>query len=890
VWVAPFQVTGDRAVVYSPPQASIRRTHVFVDPNQLREIFDEAVGLPIAERSAFLRRIGEQDAALRHEVERLLDAAVVHGSIFDTHFDDISEDAGDATDGRRLALAPGARLGPYEILSKLGSGGMGEVYSAQDTRLDRTVAVKVLPQELIANPTARQRFEREARALAALAHPNICPLFDVGREHDVDYLVMQYVDGETLAARLARGKLPLDQALSYAMAIADALIEAHRNDIVHRDLKPSNIMLTPDGPKLVDFGLAKRPIRAATADVGQSEPITRTGVVLGTVQYMSPEQLEDRGIDERTDIFGFGLVLYEMITGRRAFDGDSDATVIGKILHTNPPAPSFVDPITPRALDELVGRCLAKNPDSRFQSFIAVKERLLATLGLLRAAASDAPPILSRSNFIPARLSVFVVAVLLIGGTALGWRRLARTEDTRLLNDKPVVQRHLTRLTFDAGLQTDATFSPDSRFIAYAADHGGNFDIWVQTVGGSGDPLRVTKSPAVDLSPDWSINGEIVFRSERDGGGLFVVSALGGPERRLTTFGVRPKWSPDGSRVLFMAAEFGPRPGVYVANLDGSAPRRVLERFSNQLLALSAVAWHPDGRRISLLGHTAGDKTPALYTVPLDGGAAIRTSIPEPRAVGVDFAWVPSGDALLLEMSVNNLSNMWRLQIRPETLEVGAVTRLTTGAGQDRGVAVSRDGTRLAFTIKTESLRLWSYPFDATTGRITGPSKPATDPAGTVPFNAALAPDGRHLAYGIRGVGTGRLALWTEDLLTGKRRLLARDDFSRTAPVWSRDSKRLAYQWRRALKEGGGEGTIAVNDVSGEDEHLLGQPSREIAVPSAWSPDSHALLVSSFRSAQPVALKLWRTAAAPHADKTADQIAGDPTYDTLKSDPSRTQT
>jgi hypothetical protein len=196
VWVAPFQVTGDRAVVYSPPQASIRRTHVFVDPNQLREIFDEAVGLPIAERSAFLRRIGEQDAALRHEVERLLDAAVVHGSIFDTHFDDISEDAGDATDGRRLALAPGARLGPYEILSKLGSGGMGEVYSAQDTRLDRTVAVKVLPQELIANPTARQRFEREARALAALAHPNICPLFDVGREHDVDYLVMQYVDGE----------------------------------------------------------------------------------------------------------------------------------------------------------------------------------------------------------------------------------------------------------------------------------------------------------------------------------------------------------------------------------------------------------------------------------------------------------------------------------------------------------------------------------------------------------------------------------------------------------------------------------------------------------------------------------------------------------------------
>jgi serine/threonine protein kinase len=221
---------------------------------------------------------------------------------------------------------------------------------------------------------------------------------------------------------------------------------------------------------------------------------------------MSPEQLEDRGIDERTDIFGFGLVLYEMITGRRAFDGDSDATVIGKILHTNPPAPSFVDPVTPRALDELVGRCLAKNPDSRFQSFIAVKERLLATLGLLRAAASDAPPILSRSNFIPARLSVFVVAVLLIGGTALGWRRLARTEDTRLLNDKPVVQRHLTRLTFDAGLQTDATFSPDSRFIAYAADHGGNFDIWVQTVGGSGDPLRVTKSPAVVFS--WSPRSE----------------------------------------------------------------------------------------------------------------------------------------------------------------------------------------------------------------------------------------------------------------------------------------------------------------------------------------------------------------------------------------------
>jgi len=271
-----------------------------------------------------------------------------------------------------MTLAPGARLGPYEILSAIGAGGMGEVYKAKDARLDRIVAIKVLPSHVASDPDLKQRFEREAKTLAALSHPHICPVFDVGQQDGIDFLVMEYLDGQTLAQRLEKGALPLDQALQYGIQIADALDKAHRKGIIHRDLKPGNVMLTKSGVKLLDFGLAK--LQPAGAVAGMSvaatitSPLTAQGTILGTLHYMAPEQVEGKEADARSDIFSFGAIVYEMTTGKRAFDGKSAASVMAAILEREPPAMSSLQPLTPPALDHVVSQCLAKDPDERWQS------------------------------------------------------------------------------------------------------------------------------------------------------------------------------------------------------------------------------------------------------------------------------------------------------------------------------------------------------------------------------------------------------------------------------------------------------------------------------------------------------------------------------------------
>src|ERR1700676_1882241 len=273
-----------------------------------------------------------------------------------------------------MAILPGLRLGPYEILSAIGAGGMGEVYRAKDTRLDRIVAIKVLPPHLADSPELRERFEREARTIASLNHPHICTLYDIGHQDGTDYLVMEYLEGETLAQRLVKGPLPLDQVLQYAIEIADALDKAHRKGVTHRDLKPGNIMLTKSGTKLLDFGLAKLKQEVAPANVQLSqlptanEPLTAQGTIVGTLQYMPPEQWEGKDVDARTDIFAFGAVVYEIATGKRAFEGKGQASVISAIMSSDPPPISSLQPMTPPALDRIVKRCLAKELDERCQS------------------------------------------------------------------------------------------------------------------------------------------------------------------------------------------------------------------------------------------------------------------------------------------------------------------------------------------------------------------------------------------------------------------------------------------------------------------------------------------------------------------------------------------
>jgi serine/threonine protein kinase len=318
-----------------------------------------------------------------------------------------------------MPILSGKRLGPYEILAAIGAGGMGEVYRAKDTRLNRIVAIKVLPSHLADSPELRERFEREARTIASLNHPHICTLYDVGHQDGTDYLVMEHLEGDTLAQRLLKGPLPLDQVLQYAIEITDALDKAHRKGVTHRDLKPGNIMLTKSGSKLLDFGLAKLKQEVAPANVQLSqlptanEPLTAQGMLVGTLQYMAPEQLEGKQVDSRTDIFAFGTVIYEMATGQRAFQGKSQASVIAKILETDPPPISSLQPMTPPALDRVVKRCLAKEPDERWQSAndLANELKWIAEGGSLAGMAAPVMP--QRKNREP--LAWTVAAFLLVG-------------------------------------------------------------------------------------------------------------------------------------------------------------------------------------------------------------------------------------------------------------------------------------------------------------------------------------------------------------------------------------------------------------------------------------------------------------------------------------------
>ncbi len=325
-----------------------------------------------------------------------------------------------------MTLEPGIRLGPYEVLSALGVGGMGEVYKARDTRLDRTVAVKILPEALAADPQFRERFDREARAISQLDHPHICALYDVGEQAGTAYLVMQHLDGETLTDRLAKGALPIEQALKTAIEIASALDTAHRAGIVHRDLKPGNIMLTKAGAKLLDFGLAKSgaPVvtEAGLSMLPTTPPnLTAQGTILGTFQYMAPEQLEGQEADARTDIFAFGAVLYEMLTGQKAFEGKSQASLIGAILKDSPPAVSTAAPLTPPLLDHIVHTCLAKDPDARWQAMGDVQRQLEWAASSGATAATHTPPRTS-----PRRVAALALAATGLVAAGVGLATLAR--------------------------------------------------------------------------------------------------------------------------------------------------------------------------------------------------------------------------------------------------------------------------------------------------------------------------------------------------------------------------------------------------------------------------------------------------------------------------------
>jgi serine/threonine protein kinase len=453
-----------------------------------------------------------------------------------------------------MPLASGIRLGPYEIESPLGAGGMGEVYKARDTRLSRIVAIKILPATLAADAAFRDRFEREAKTIASLTHPHICTLHDVGSQDGVDYLVMEYLEGETLAARLERSALQPAEAYRIAIEIADALDQAHRANIVHRDLKPGNVMLTKQGAKLLDFGLAKAST-AVGAGAGLSmlpttpPGLTAEGTILGTFQYMAPEQLEGKEADARTDIFAYGAVLYEMLTGRKAFGGKSHASLISSIMSSQPLPVSALQTLSPAALDQLIARCLAKDPDDRWQSARDVKGQLAWIAGLAPSdAGSSGPAQRSRERIAWAIAAVALVALL----GAIAMLAARRTPAVPLeASQFAILPPEKANFSPDPNAQAIA---PDGRQLVFAASGvDGASLLWVRAF----DSLTARPLPGTEdgTAPFWSPDGRSIGFFAR--GKLQKIDVAGGPPQTLADapYPFGGTWNRDG--VIIFGANVG---------------------------------------------------------------------------------------------------------------------------------------------------------------------------------------------------------------------------------------------------------------------------------------------------------------------------------------------
>jgi Tol biopolymer transport system component len=742
-----------------------------------------------------------------------------------------------------MALTYGAKLGPYEIVAPLGAGGMGEVYRARDTRLDRIVAIKILPDHLADRADLRERFEREARTIASLNHPHICTIYDVGHQGGTDYLVMEYLEGETLAQRLLKGPLPAEQVLQYAIQIADALDKAHRKGITHRDLKPGNIMLTKSGAKLLDFGLAKLTQPAALSDATLSglpkNSITGEGTIIGTLQYMAPEQLEGSGVDARTDIFAFGTVVYEMATGKKAFEGKSQASLIAKILETNPPPMSSLQPMTPPALDRIVDSCLAKDPDERWQSAADLARELKWLAGSEAQGAgsvgvSPAKKVVEFPNRTLAYLGWAAAAVLLIAGAAILFRQRTSPASTsasvmrtsivlpagqRLTSDATdyplAVSRDGSRVAYVAEEETGTQlyvrelgviepkaiagtsgarhpfFSPDGQWVAFFADGA------LQRVSiAGGAPLRVCNISGLSVGGSWGRDNIIVFASR--GTGLYKVSAAGGVPQALAggNDGTWPEVLPDNKTVLFST-------GFTIATIPLSGgQKRVLARTNDAFSDSSAEG-------------------PAV----LGGGYILQA-----RFVSSGYLAYGQSPGVVRAMPFDLES----LSLKgPPVSMIDSVERAS-------------DGGAIYFAFSDTGLLLY-----APTGQhhqiVWVDRNGAETPVSTnrAPFRVPrLSPNGKLIAVAVSDE-TRRSDIWIYDAEGGAKRRLTTEAHN-LAPLWTPDGIRLTLSSNGSVVEMQATG-------SGSKEILL--PRVDNGYPCSWSPDGKDLL---FQEAEPAGYSLWR--------------------------------
>ena len=688
-----------------------------------------------------------------------------------------------------MSLTSGTRLGPYEVVSLLGAGGMGEVYRARDTRLDRTVALKVLSKKISTNTSARERFEREARAISALNHPNICTLFDVGTHEGTEYLVMELIDGESLADRLSKGAMPPELVARIGAAIAEALARAHRSGIVHRDLKPGNIILTKGGPKLLDFGLARKATEELTthdATTAIEKALTADGMILGTLPYMSPEQLEGKPADARTDIFALGAVLYEMVTGRRAFNATSQASLISKIMTEHPVPIPQLQPIAPAGLHRLITRCLAKDPDDRWQCAADVASELR----WIEESGEQAVAVAKRSRPIAAWgiATVATITAMVLGLSLM--RRPAPSSRTLRFNIAP--PPHATFLM--GGGSTSLAVSPDGTKIAFAIRDASNArQIWVYDLTrGTSKPLEV---PNGSNSPFWSPDSRsIAFTTATKLKRLSIDEGTPQTICDVSSGGLNASWMPDGTILYSQDFKSG---GIMAVPAAGGTPKKVVQIAG----AVDTVGPRAIGTSHRFFFTVVEPRDTSIWIGDLDGAEKPRKLMSGGRPVYDPpfLTFVREGTLFAQRFDESKME----LTGAAAPIADGVWFFATTGLSHH-----SAAGGTLAWA---SSKQLTSLIWIDRNGRVLGDALPPGAYA-----QGRISPDGRRFATTVVDPRTLVGDIWIADLARKSLTRMTFGDHDHGRPIWSPDGRALAF-----VANNDGPAAIFTQQLGSNEEKLL---------------------------------------------------------------------
>ncbi len=752
----------------------------------------------------------------------------------------------------------GKVLAQYRISEKLGEGGMGVVWKARDTHLDRFVAIKMLSAETLTNAERKRRFVSEAKAASALNHPNIVHIYDIAEIDGIQFIAMEYVAGKTLDQLIGRKGLRPNEALKYGAQIAGALAKAHAAGIVHRDLKPSNIMVSENGLiKVLDFGLAKL-VENTSGEFEKTETAgvreranTEEGVIVGTVAYMSPEQAEGKRVDSRSDIFSLGSVLYEMVTGRGAFRGDSKLSTLSAILKQDPEPVSAIVADVPRDFEKIISRCLRKDPARRFQHMDDLEVALLdlkeeSDSGTLTSAVLSSKPGRWKSR---ALWAVVTTAVLLVALLAI-----------RLLRPTPHPAPKIVPLTSYPGRQITPAFSPDGKQVAFAWDgeKGDNFDIYLKLVG-AGAPLRLTSNPAQEDSPAWSPDGRYIAfcRKFSDRDEIWMIPALGGAERKLgqtassgsywQSGSPTPKlsWSPDGKALALVdkAAPHAPS-SIFLLSAE-TGDKRKLTSPPNEYFGDSAPKFSPDGMRVAFIRNSS-ELTGEIYVLDIiDGnrrGKARRLTSDEEEIFGLD--WTPDGKTLVYSTGHFGNTKLWTIPASGGTREHLAITGENVVE-----LSVARIGRRMVYERHREDLNIW---------RIPGPNSsdsnglPLKFIASTeTDMEPQFSPDGKKIAF--NSSRSGNYEIWACDREGGNTvQLTSFGGPAVGSPRWSPDSQWIAFDGSKA----GNSDIYVIRADGGPVRRVTTGPSNNVR--PSWSRDGRWIYFGSNRSGDRA---IWRISA-----------------------------